>query len=69
MENDNKDKQSRLEKLKSFLKGLKGKKPDYNNLDFSKWNQTEEEYQEDQRKWVEELKGHRKKGKGTKPFS
>lgn len=51
----------RLEKMIGILKSWKGPKPDYDNLDFSRYNQTEEEYQEEQRQWME----NRRKNKDT----
>jgi len=54
---DNKEKpRSRLEKLIELLKSWSGKKPDYDNLDFSKWNQSEEEYQKEQEEWLKKRK-------------
>lgn len=52
-----------IDRLIEILKSWKGPRPDYDNLDFSNWNQTEEEYQEEQRQWLEGRKG-RKVGKG-----
>jgi len=52
----------KLEKIIQLLKSWRGKKPDYENLDFSDHKQTEEEYQKDQKKWLEEVK---KKEKGV----
>ena len=57
---DETTKKKRLEKLIAVLKSWKGPKPDFENLDFSRYNQTEEEYQEEQRQWLE---GRRKKSK------
>jgi len=50
----------RLKKLIEALKSWNGPSPDYDHLDFSRYHQTEEEYQEEQRRW---MKGRRKKRK------
>ncbi len=60
-----KDKKRRLETLIAIVRSWKGPPPDYDNPDFSGWNQTEAEYQEEQRRWLE---SRRKKGHGrSKP--
>ncbi len=59
--NSGKEKKNRLKKIIEFLKTLKGKKPDRENLDFSSWNQSEEEYQKEQAKWAEEVKKKKEK--------
>jgi len=56
MEKDKLDRKKRLKKLLRFLKSLKGEKPDYDNLDFSKYHQTEEDYQKEQNKWLEKVR-------------
>jgi hypothetical protein len=60
--NSSKEEKNRLKKIVELLKALKGKKPDRENLDFSSWNQSEEEYQKEQAKWAEEVK-KRKRGR------
>lgn len=50
---DDTDKKRRLKALVKALKSWKGPKPDYDNLDFSRYHQTEAEYQEEQREWLE----------------
>ncbi len=52
----------KLEKIIELLKSWQGKTPDDVDLDFSDHKQTEEEYQRDQKKWLEEVK---KKKKGV----
>ncbi len=49
---DDATRKNRLEKLIKALKSWKGAKPDYDNLDFSRYRQTEEAYQEEQREWL-----------------
>ena len=41
-----------LAKLIELLKSWRGKTPDYDNLDFSNWHQTEESYQKEQAEWL-----------------
>ena len=53
---------TKLEKIIDLLKSLRGKTLDYENLDFSDYKQTEEEYQKDQKKWLTAVK---KKKKGA----
>ena len=50
---DNTTRKRRLEKLIEVLKSWKGPRPDYDNPDYSRYHQTEEEYQEEQRQWLE----------------
>jgi hypothetical protein len=52
----------KLEKIIQLLTSWRGRRPDYEDLDFSDHKQTEEEYQKDQKKWLEEVK---KKKKGV----
>ena len=59
---DNVIKNKRLQKIFKVLKLWPAKvAPDYDNLDFSNWNQTEEEYQQEQRQWLEKRSGRAKK--------
>ncbi len=58
------EKKHRLKKIIRYLKSLKGKKPDYNNLDFSSWDQSEEQYQKEQAKWAEEVRKNSVEKKG-----
>ena len=57
---DDATRKKRLEKLIEVLKGWKGPKPDYANLDFSRFHQTEEEYQDEQRQWLESRRKKKK---------
>jgi hypothetical protein len=61
--NDEKDKNDRVGKLIAFFRSLKVRKPASDEPDYSTWNQTEAEYQEEQAKWLAEV-GQRKKKKG-----
>lgn len=45
--------------LRLFSK-LKAKRPDLNETDYSRWNQTEEEYQEEQANWLESVRRKKK---------
>ena len=60
MEKNQLDKKRRLKKLIHLLKSLNGEKPDIGNLDFSRYHQTEEEYQKEQANWLKKIK--KKKG-------
>ena len=53
----------RLTKLIDLLKSLKGRRPDKENLDFSGYNLTEEEYQKEQAAWMEKVKLEKNKKK------
>lgn len=55
-------KDRKLEKIIKLLKSWQGQTPDYENLDFSDYKQTEEEYQKNQKEWLEAVK---KKKKGV----
>ncbi|MDY6824095.1 MAG: hypothetical protein SWH68_09940 [Thermodesulfobacteriota bacterium] len=45
-----------LAKLFELMKSLRGKTPDYDNLDFSNWHQSEESYQKEQAEWLKTRK-------------
>lgn len=53
----------RIKKLIDLLKSLKGRKPDIENLDFSKTHQTEEDYQKEQAEWLESVRRKRSRKK------
>jgi hypothetical protein len=46
-----------IDRLIDILKSWKGSRPDYDNPDFSRWHQTEVEYQKEQRQWLKSRKG------------
>lgn len=46
----------RIRKLIDILKSWKGEKPDLENLDFSRYRQTEADYQVEQREWLASAK-------------
>jgi len=52
-----------VEKLLSILRKLGGKRPEPREADYSRWNQTEEEYQKEQAGWEESVR--RKKKQST----
>jgi tRNA-Thr(GGU) m(6)t(6)A37 methyltransferase TsaA len=54
-ENDS-EKNNRLNQLKELFGSLKGRTPDYENLDQADPSQTEEKYQEEQKRWLEEVR-------------
>lgn len=60
---DDATRKKRLAKLIELLKSWKSSAPDYDNLDFSRYHQTEEEYQEEQRQWLEGLRREKKTAK------
>ncbi|MDY6904366.1 MAG: hypothetical protein SWH61_06745 [Thermodesulfobacteriota bacterium] len=62
---DNEKQQHRLSKLIDLLKSWKGEKPDYDNLDFSNWHQTEAEYQKEQSEWLKKRKKRSSSGEST----
>ena len=54
---NNKDSdRSRLEKLKTLFRSFKDKEPDYENLDQADPHQTEEKYQKEQKRWLDEVR-------------
>lgn len=53
MKMDETTRKKRLEKLIDLFKSWKGPTPDYDNPDYSRYYQTEAEYQEEQRQWLE----------------
>ena len=59
----------RIDKLIAFFRNLKVKKPQCDFPDYSSWNQTEEEYQKEQAKWMEEIRRKKQAGKKNKGTS
>ncbi len=45
-----------IERLISFFLKLKSKRPDPVETDYSRWNQSEEAYQQEQAQWLEEIR-------------
>jgi len=54
------DKKRRLKKAISLLKSWNTPSPDYENLDFSRWCQSEAQYQEEQRQWLADRRQKKK---------
>jgi len=52
---------NQIDKLIAFFKNLKAKKPKSDAPDYSEWNQTEEEYQEEQAEWLAIVKEKKQK--------
>ncbi len=55
MNNMDSNSSGRLEKLKALFRSFKGKEPDYGNLDQADPHQTEEKYQKEQKRWLDEV--------------
>lgn len=53
-----------VDKLISIFRKIGGKRPEPREADYSRWNQTEEEYQQEQARWEESV---RRKKKQSKP--
>lgn len=64
---DDTTRKKRLEKIIQLLKFWKGPAPDYEHLDFSRYHQTEEEYQKEQKQWLEERRREKEKRKNPAP--
>ncbi len=45
-----------LEKLKALFRSFRGREPDYENLDQADPHQTEEKYQKEQKRWLDEVR-------------
>ena len=56
---ENNSKQIWIERLKAFFNTFRGKHPKPEETDYSRWQQTEEEYQKEQAEWLESV-GRRK---------
>ena len=57
-----------IKKLVSLIGKLKGKRPDAREADYSRWNQTEQEYQQEQAEWLESIRRRKdNKNKNGKP--
>lgn len=61
----NEKKQSKLniERLVSFFLKFKFKRPQQGETDYSRWNQTEEEYQQEQNEWLKKIRQKKKRQK------
>jgi len=63
---DNSGNQQRIDRLIAFFKTLRGRSSRPREADYSRWNQTEEAYQQEQAEWLasvrrkKELKGREK---------
>lgn len=44
-----------IERLKTFFKTFKARRPKPYETDYSRWQQTEEEYQKEQAEWLESV--------------
>lgn len=53
-------KDTRLKKIIELLKSLKGKKPDLADPDYSGYQQTEAEYQQQQTEWLKSVRKRKK---------
>jgi hypothetical protein len=45
-----------IEGLISFFRKLKAKRPEPTEADYSRWNQTENDYQQEQAEWLEAVR-------------
>ncbi len=63
--NTGNNKKRQINKILDILKSWKGKKPDFNNFDLPKDDQTEEAYQKEQERWLKDVK-QKKTGKKTR---
>ncbi|MFO8111378.1 MAG: hypothetical protein R6T92_02610 [Desulfosalsimonadaceae bacterium] len=45
-----------VERLISFFRKLKAKRPEAAEADYSRWNQTEDDYQQEQAEWLEAVR-------------
>jgi len=54
--NNQSSKKKPVKTIIDFFKSLKGKRPPATDADFSTYNQSEAEYQEEQARWLESIK-------------
>jgi Zn-finger nucleic acid-binding protein len=50
-----------VEKLINFFRGFRSSRPGPEEADYSRWNQTEADYQEEQAQWLESVRRRRAK--------
>jgi len=55
MKDKNPEKDGRMERIKDLIRSMPGEKPDYDDLEQADPDRTEEAYQEEQGKWMEEI--------------
>jgi len=49
------DKQNWIDRLKALFKTFQSRRPNPEDADYSRWQQTEEEYQKEQAEWLESI--------------
>lgn len=52
---ENNNKQNWIDRLKAFFKNLQSRRPKPEDTDYSRWRQTEEQYQQEQAEWLESV--------------
>ena len=55
-----------VEKLISVIREIRGKRPDPREADYSCWNQSEEEYQQEQAEWLESVCRKKTQGRANR---
>lgn len=66
MMNEKNEKKEWIDRLKAFFKTFQSRRPKPEKTDYSRWKQTEAEYQEEQAEWMESVrrrKTEKKRGK------
>lgn len=53
---EEKKKKDWIERLKAFFKTLQSRRPKPEETDYSRWQQTEAEYQKEQAEWLESVR-------------
>ena len=64
---ENNDKQKWVDRLKDFFKNFQSRRPTPEDTDYSRWRQTEEQYQQEQTEWLEEVKRKKTEREQEKP--
>lgn len=57
----------RIDRLIEFFKTLRARAPSPKEPDYSRWNQTEEQYQKEQAEWLEQVRKKKKEKKRGGP--
>ena len=61
------DKQKWIDRLKAFFRNFQSPRPKPGETDYSRWRQTEEQYQKEQAEWLESVKRKKAEREQEKP--
>ncbi len=66
MMNEKNEKKEWIDRLKALFKTFQSRRPKPEETDYSRWKQTEAEYQEEQAEWLESVRQRKTEKSGGK---